>query len=252
MAFIEMRNIVKEFGSIQVLRGVDLSLEKGQVMSIIGPSGAGKSTFLRCLNHLETIQRGSICVNGRYIAKEEKGKTVYSSEQEIRDICFTMGMVFQSFNLFPHMTVLENIMAAPIYVKKIGKEEIYPKAKALLEKVGLWEKRTVYPGSLSGGQKQRVAIARALAINPEILLFDEPTSALDPELTGEVLKTIKQLADEDMTMIIVTHEMAFAKFVSDKVVFMVDGKIEEEGTSEQIFENPKSERTKAFLNHTLT
>ena len=161
-------------------------------------------------------------------------------------------MVFQSFNLFPHMTVLENIMAAPIYVKKIGKEEIYPKAKALLEKVGLWEKRTVYPGSLSGGQKQRVAIARALAMNPEILLFDEPTSALDPELTGEVLKTIKQLADEDMTMIIVTHEMAFAKFVSDKVVFMVDGKIEEEGTSEQIFENPKSERTKAFLNHTLT
>ena len=159
MAFIEMRNIVKEFGSIQVLRGVDLSLEKGQVMSIIGPSGAGKSTFLRCLNHLETIQRGSICVNGRYIAKEEKGKTVYSSEQEIRDICFTMGMVFQSFNLFPHMTVLENIMAAPIYVKKIGKEEIYPKAKALLEKVGLWEKRTVYPGSLSGGQKQRVALS---------------------------------------------------------------------------------------------
>ena len=169
----------------------------------------------------------------------------------MRKICLNMGMVFQSFNLFPHMTVLENIMAAPVYVKGMTREEILPVAQQLLEKVGLWNKRDFYPGNLSGGQKQRVAIARALAMNPEIMLFDEPTSALDPELTGEVLKTIKQLADEDMTMIIVTHEMAFARSVSDKVLFMVDGRIEEEGTSEQIFDHPQNERTKTFLQHIL-
>ena len=169
----------------------------------------------------------------------------------MRKICLNMGMVFQSFNVFPHMTVLENIMAAPVYVKGMTREEILPVAQQLLEKVGLWNKRDFYPGNLSGGQKQRVAIARALAMNPEIMLFDEPTSALDPELTGEVLKTIKQLADEDMTMIIVTHEMAFARSVSDKVLFMVDGRIEEEGTSEQIFDHPQNERTKTFLQHIL-
>ena len=169
----------------------------------------------------------------------------------MRKICLNMGMVFQSFNLFPHMTVLENIMAAPVYVKGMTREEILPVAQQLLEKVGLWNKRDFYPGNLSGGQKQRVAIARALAMNPEIMLFDDPTSALDPELTGEVLKTIKQLADEDMTMIIVTHEMAFARSVSDKVLFMVDGRIEEEGTSEQIFDHPQNERTKTFLQHIL-
>lgn len=252
MAFIEMKDIVKEYGSSVVLHGVSLSMEKGQVVSIIGPSGAGKSTFLRCLNHLEIIQKGSICVDGQYLARmDAEGNSVYAPEKEMRKICLNMGMVFQSFNLFPHMTVLENIMAAPVYVKGMTREEILPVAQQLLEKVGLWNKRDFYPGNLSGGQKQRVAIARALAMNPEIMLFDEPTSALDPELTGEVLKTIKQLADEDMTMIIVTHEMAFARSVSDKVLFMVDGRIEEEGTSEQIFDHPKNERTKTFLQHIL-
>ena len=252
MAFIEMKDIVKTYGSSVVLHGVSLSMEKGQVVSIIGPSGAGKSTFLRCLNHLEIIQKGSICINGQYLARmDAEGNSVYAPEKEMRKICLNMGMVFQSFNLFPHMTVLENIMAAPVYVKGMTREEILPVAQRLLEKVGLWNKRDFYPGNLSGGQKQRVAIARALAMNPEIMLFDEPTSALDPELTGEVLKTIKQLADEDMTMIIVTHEMAFARSVSDKVLFMVDGRIEEEGTSEQIFDHPKNERTKNFLQHIL-
>ena len=252
MAFIEMKDIVKTYGSSVVLHGVSLSLEKGQVVSIIGPSGAGKSTFLRCLNHLEIIQKGSICTNGQYLARmDAEGNSVYAPEKEMRKICLNMGMVFQSFNLFPHMTVLENIMAAPVYVKGMTREEILPVAQRLLEKVGLWNKRDFYPGNLSGGQKQRVAIARALAMNPEIMLFDEPTSAVDPELTGEVLKTIKQLADEDMTMIIVTHEMAFARSVSDKVLFMVDGRIEEEGTSEQIFDHPKNERTKTFLQHIL-
>lgn len=252
MAFIEMKDIVKTYGSSVVLHGVSLSMEKGQVVSIIGPSGAGKSTFLRCLNHLEIIQKGSICINGQYLARmDAEGNSVYAPEKEMRKICLNMGMVFQSFNLFPHMTVLENIMAAPAYVKGMTREEILPVAQRLLEKVGLWNKRDFYPGNLSGGQKQRVAIARALAMNPEIMLFDEPTSALDPELTGEVLKTIKQLADEDMTMIIVTHEMAFARSVSDKVLFMVDGRIEEEGTSEQIFDHPKNERTKTFLQHIL-
>ena len=252
MAFIEMKDIVKEYGSSVVIHGVSLSMEKGQVVSIIGPSGAGKSTFLRCLNHLEIIQKGSICVDGQYLARmDAEGNSVYAPEKEMRKICLNMGMVFQSFNLFPHMTVLENIMAAPVYVKGMTREEILPVAQQLLEKVGLWNKRDFYPGNLSGGQKQRVAIARALAMNPEIMLFDEPTSALDPELTGEVLKTIKQLADEDMTMIIVTHEMAFARSVSDKVLFMVDGRIEEEGTSEQIFDHPQNERTKTFLQHIL-
>lgn len=252
MAFIEMKDIVKTYGPSVVLHGVSLSMEKGQVVSIIGPSGAGKSTFLRCLNHLEIIQKGSICINGQYLARmDAEGNSVYAPEKEMRKICLNMGMVFQSFNLFPHMTVLENIMAAPVYVKGMTREEILPVAQRLLEKVGLWNKRDFYPGNLSGGQKQRVAIARALAMNPEIMLFDEPTSALDPELTGEVLKTIKQLADEDMTMIIVTHEMAFARSVSDKVLFMVDGRIEEEGTSEQIFDHPKNERTKTFLQHIL-
>lgn len=251
MSFIEMKNIRKDFGKNTILHGVDMNLEKGQVISIIGPSGAGKSTLLRCLNHLEIIQGGSICVDGEYLAKEENGKVVYAEDKEIRKIILRMGMVFQSFNLFPHMTVMENILAAPVYVKGKKREEIWPMAEALLEKVGLLNKKDVYPGRLSGGQKQRVAIARALAMNPDIMLFDEPTSALDPELTGEVLKTIQQLADENMTMAIVTHEMAFAKSVSDKILFMVDGKVEEEGTSEDIFENPQSERTKSFLQSIL-
>ena len=251
MSFIEMKDIVKVYGKLTILHKVNMSLEKGEVISIIGPSGAGKSTLLRCLNHLETIQGGSILVDGDYLAEEKNGEVIYANEVKSKEILGKMGIVFQSFNLFPHMTVLDNIMAAPIYVKGMKKEEVLPIAENLLDKVGLLNKKNMYPGSLSGGQKQRVAIARALAMNPEIMLFDEPTSALDPELTGEVLKTIQQLADENMTMVIVTHEMAFAKSVSDRILFMVDGKVEEEGTSEQVFEHPKSERTKAFLKSIL-
>lgn len=251
MSFIEMKDIVKVYGKLTILHKVNMSLEKGEVISIIGPSGAGKSTLLRCLNHLETIQGGSILVDGDYLAEEKNGEVIYANEVKSKEILGKMSMVFQSFNLFPHMTVLDNIMAAPIYVKGMKKEEVLPIAENLLDKVGLLNKKNMYPGSLSGGQKQRVAIARALAMNPEIMLFDEPTSALDPELTGEVLKTIQQLADENMTMVIVTHEMAFAKSVSDRILFMVDGKVEEEGTSEQVFEHPKSERTKAFLKSIL-
>ena len=251
MSFIEMKDIVKVYGKLTILHKVNMSLEKGEVISIIGPSGAGKSTLLHCLNHLETIQGGSILVDGDYLAEEKNGEVIYANEVKSKEILGKMGMVFQSFNLFPHMTVLDNIMAAPIYVKGMKKEEVLPIAENLLDKVGLLNKKNMYPGSLSGGQKQRVAIARALAMNPEIMLFDEPTSALDPELTGEVLKTIQQLADENMTMVIVTHEMAFAKSVSDRILFMVDGKVEEEGTSEQVFEHPKSERTKAFLKSIL-
>ena len=251
MSFIEMKDIVKVYGKLTILHKVNMSLEKGEVISIIGPSGAGKSTLLRCLNHLETIQGGSILVDGDYLAEEKNGEVIYANEVKSKEILGKMGMVFQSFNLFPHMRVLDNIMAAPIYVKGMKKEEVLPIAENLLDKVGLLNKKNMYPGSLSGGQKQRVAIARALAMNPEIMLFDEPTSALDPELTGEVLKTIQQLADENMTMVIVTHEMAFAKSVSDRILFMVDGKVEEEGTSEQVFEHPKSERTKAFLKSIL-
>ena len=251
MSFIEMKDIVKVYGKLTILHKVNMSLEKGEVISIIGPSGAGKSTLLRCLNHLETIQGGSILVDGDYLAEEKNGEVIYANEVKSKEILGKMGMVFQSFNLFPHMTVLDNIMAAPIYVKGMKKEEVLPIAENLLDKVGLLNKKNMYPGSLSGGQKQRVAIARALAMTPEIMLFDEPTSALDPELTGEVQKTIQQLADENMTMVIVTHEMAFAKSVSDRILFMVDGKVEEEGTSEQVFEHPKSERTKAFLKSIL-
>lgn len=251
MSFIEMRNIRKDYGKQTILHGVDLTLEKGEVISIIGPSGAGKSTLLRCLNHLEDIQGGSILVDGDYLAEEKNGKVSYATEEKMKTILAKMGMVFQSFNLFPHMTVLDNIMVAPIYVKGMKKEEILPVAEELLNKVGLLSKKDMYPGSLSGGQKQRVAIARALAMNPEIMLFDEPTSALDPELTGEVLKTIQQLADENMTMAIVTHEMAFAKSVSDRVLFMVDGRVEESGTASEVFDHPKGERTKAFLSSIL-
>lgn len=251
MSFIEMKDIRKDFGKLTILHGVNMNLEKGEVLSIIGPSGAGKSTLLRCLIHLETIQGGSIRVDGDTLAEEKNGTVVYADEKKQKEILGKMGMVFQSFNLFPHMTVIDNVMAAPIYVKGMKKEEILPVAEDLLNKVGLLNKKDVYPGSLSGGQKQRVAIARALAMNPEIMLFDEPTSALDPELTGEVLKTIQQLADENMTMAIVTHEMAFAKSVSDRVLFMVDGRVEEEGTSEDVFDHPQNERTKAFLKSIL-
>ena len=253
MAFIDMLHIEKSFGSVAVLQDVSLSMERGEVVSIIGPSGSGKSTFLRCLGQLESIQKGIIRVDGATLVDTpaNTGAAVYVGKEEQQQILLKMGMVFQSFNLFPHMTVLENIMVAPRMVKGMRDADILPMAQSLLEKVGLWDKRDVYPSTLSGGQKQRVAIARALAMKPEIMLFDEPTSALDPEFTSEVLRTIKELAEEDMTMIIVTHEMAFAREVADRVIFMADGKIQEEGTPEQVFGNPQNLRTQAFLNSML-
>ncbi|WP_127147510.1 amino acid ABC transporter ATP-binding protein [Veillonella sp. VA139] len=253
MAFIDMLHIEKSFGSVAVLQDVSLSMERGEVVSIIGPSGSGKSTFLRCLGQLETIQKGMIIVDGATLVDTptNTGAAVYVGKEEQQQILLKMGMVFQSFNLFPHMTVLENIMVAPRMVKGMKDADILPIAQSLLEKVGLWDKRDVYPSTLSGGQKQRVAIARALAMKPEIMLFDEPTSALDPEFTSEVLRTIKELAEEDMTMIIVTHEMAFAREVADRVIFMADGKIQEEGTPEKVFENPQNPRIQAFLNSML-
>ena len=252
MTFVNMERIEKRFNNQTVLRDVSLKMNRGEIVSIIGPSGSGKSTFLRCLGQLETIDGGSITVDGTVLASTDANGTVnYASQETQHDMLLRMGMVFQSFNLFPHMTVLDNIMIAPRMVKGMKDDEILPIAERLLNKVGLWEKRDMYPSRLSGGQQQRVAIARALAMNPEIMLFDEPTSALDPELTGEVLKTIKQLADDHMTMIIVTHEMNFAREVSDRVIFMADGVIQEEGTPEQIFNNPQNDRTKAFLENML-
>lgn len=253
MAFIDMLHIEKSYGSVAVLQDVSLSMERGEVVSIIGPSGSGKSTFLRCLGQLETIQKGTIIVDGETLVDTPAnvGEAVYVGKEEQQRILLKMGMVFQSFNLFPHMTVLENIMVAPRMVKGMKDADILPMAQSLLEKVGLWDKRDVYPSTLSGGQKQRVAIARALAMKPEIMLFDEPTSALDPEFTSEVLRTIKELAEEDMTMIIVTHEMAFAREVADRVIFMADGKIQEEGTPEEVFGNPQNPRTQGFLNSML-
>ena len=252
MTFVNMERIEKRFNNQTVLRDVSLKMNRGEIVSIIGPSGSGKSTFLRCLGQLETIDGGSITVDGTVLASTDANGTVnYASQETQHDLLLRMGMVFQSFNLFPHMTVLDNIMIAPRMVKGMKDEDILPIAEQLLKKVGLWEKRDMYPSRLSGGQQQRVAIARALAMNPEIMLFDEPTSALDPELTGEVLKTIKQLADDHMTMIIVTHEMNFAREVSDRVIFMADGVIQEEGTPEQIFNNPQNARTKAFLENML-
>ena len=247
MSFIEMRNIRKDFGKNTILHGVDMDLEKGKVISIIGPSGAGKSTLLRCLNHLELIQGGSICVEGEYLAQEKDGRVVYADDVTARRILLRMGMVFQSFNLFPHMTVLDNILAAPVYVKGMKREDVIPTADALLDKVGLLNKKDVYPGSLSGGQKQRVAIARALAMNPDIMLFDEPTSALDPEMINEVLDVMVGLANEGMTMMCVTHEMGFAKLVADRIIFMDKGLIEEDCSKTEFFGSPRGERAQQFL-----
>ena len=249
---ISAKDIHKAFGGNEVLRGVSLDLLRGEVVAVIGPSGSGKSTFLRCLNHLETIDSGSVTVEGEVLAQNDaSGKAQYVSEAQIRKIGRKMGMVFQSFNLFPHLTVLENIIEAPILVKKMKREAIVPKAEALLKKVGLLEKRDAYPNRLSGGQKQRVAIARALAMDPDIMLFDEPTSALDPELTGEVLRTMRELADEHMTMLVVTHEMGFAREVANRVIFMDGGNIVEQAESTAFFANPQHERTKAFLQNML-
>ena len=245
MAVLEVKNICKAFGKTEVLKGIDFSLEKGQVLSIIGSSGSGKTTLLRCLNSLEFADKGTITVNDTVIF--DGSRTTKRSDAELRERRLHFGLVFQSFNLFPQYTVLENITLAPNLLKKDTPENNKEKALKLLDEVGLSEKANNYPCELSGGQQQRVAIARALAMDPEILCFDDPTSALDPELTGEVLKVIRSLADGHMTMIVVTHEMGFAKDVSDTVIFMDDGVIAEQGTPDEIFGNPKTERLKAFL-----
>ena len=242
MAVLEVKNLTKRFGDLEVLKGVSFSLERGQVLALIGSSGGGKSTLLRCLNFLETPDSGEILVNG---------KTLLSgSEEEIRKNRLHFGLVFQNFNLFPQYTVLENVTLAPNLLKLDTPETNTEKAKNLLEQVGLTQKADAYPYQLSGGQQQRTAIARALALNPEILCFDEPTSALDPELTGEVLRVIRELKDQDHTMIVVTHEMGFAKSVADVVIYMADGVIEEMGTPQEVFDNPKSEKTRAFVRGT--
>ena len=251
MSFIEMKDIVKIYGKLTILHKVNMSLEKGEVISIIGPSGAGKSTLLRCLNHLETIQGGSILVDGDYLAEEKNGEVVYAPEAKAKEILGKMGMVFQHFNLFPHKTVLQNITMAPLALKKKTPEEAQKQAMELLERIGLADKAGEYPNMLSGGQKQRIAIVRALAMDPEVMLFDEPTSALDPEMVGEVLDLMRSLAKEGMTMAVVTHEMGFAREVADRVVFMAEGKILEEGSPAELFDSPKDPRLQDFLSKVL-
>ena len=249
---LRAQDVHKRFGPVEVLKGVSLDIEKGEVVAVIGPSGSGKSTFLRCLNHLETVNRGRIEIEGEtLVTSDANGVPHYVPDADIRRICGKMGMVFQHFNLFPHLTVLQNIIEAPITVKGLARELIVPKAEALLRKVGLFDKRDSYPSRLSGGQKQRVAIARALAMEPDIMLFDEPTSALDPELTGEVLRTMRELAEEHMTMLVVTHEMAFAREVASRVVFMDAGEILESRPSRELFAAPEHPRTRAFLENML-
>ncbi|MDQ7988930.1 MAG: amino acid ABC transporter ATP-binding protein [Candidatus Dactylopiibacterium sp.] len=249
---IQAHGLHKRFGANEVLRGVSLEMRRGEVIAMIGPSGSGKSTFLRCLNHLETIDAGRIVIEGEVLATTEPGGPCrYAPDAEVRRLCRRMGMVFQHFNLFPHMTVLQNIIEAPMTVKGMKRDEIVPRAEILLEKVGLSAKRDAYPGRLSGGQKQRVAIARALAMEPDIMLFDEPTSALDPELTGEVLRTMRELAEEHMTMLVVTHEMGFAREVASRVIFMDHGSIVEERPAADFFANPQHPRSRAFLDNML-
>ena len=245
MKALEVTNIKKSFGKTEVLKGISFSLEKGQVLAIIGSSGSGKTTLLRCLNFLETPDTGSITVGGKVLYNSEDAATL--SDEAIRQNRLHFGLVFQNFNLFPQYTALENVTLAPTLLKKGTPAQIMENSKSLLKRVGLAEKMGNYPYQLSGGQQQRVAIARALALDPEVLCFDEPTSALDPELTGEVLRVIRGLKNGNNTMIVVTHEMDFAKHVADVVIYMADGVIEEIGTPEQIFENPQSEKTRAFL-----
>lgn len=256
MNLMEMKHVKKSFNGLQVIKDISLSVGEGEILTIIGPSGSGKSTLLRCATLLETMDSGSLSYLGEKAAWTEgtvsgtgndaAGKIVYAAKPELRKIQQNFGLVFQNFNLFPHFTVLKNIMDAPVSVQKRNKNEVYQEATELLRKMGLEDKADAYPYQLSGGQCQRVAIARALALNPKILFFDEPTSALDPELTGEVLKVIKSLADLHIAMVIVTHEMAFARDISHRVVFMADGVIVEEGTPEQVFAS-SNERTKNFL-----
>ncbi|AKE39059.1 ABC-type polar amino acid transport system, ATPase component [Corynebacterium camporealensis] len=245
---ISAQNVHKSFGRLEVLKGIDLEVAPGEVTCLLGPSGSGKSTFLRCVNHLETINAGRIYVDGTLIGYEEKNGTLYEiTEKQAAQQRSDIGMVFQSFNLFSHRTVLENIIEAPIQVKKVPADKAKKKAMELLEQVGLAHKADAYPVQLSGGQQQRVAIARAVAMEPKLMLFDEPTSALDPELVGEVLRVMKQLAADGMTMLVVTHEMGFAREVADKIVFMDGGQIVEVGTPEEVLENPQHQRTQDFL-----
>lgn len=242
MSIVEFKNVVKRFGSSTVLNGVDLTIEKGEVVVVVGPSGSGKSTFLRCINVLETIEGGDITVNGL---------SVRGSGAEVRELRREAGMVFQQFNLFPQLTALENVMFGPVHTRGTHRAQAREQAEALLRKVGLGEKMHNYPGQLSGGQQQRVAIARALAIKPRLMLFDEPTSALDPELVGEVLGVMKNLAKDGMTMVVVTHEMGFAREVADRLVFMDAGVVVEAGEPRELLANPRHDRTKAFLSKLL-
>jgi polar amino acid transport system ATP-binding protein len=249
---VKAEMVCKDFGALKVLKGVTLEVAKGQVLVLVGPSGSGKSTFLRCINHLEEVTAGRLYVDGDLIGYRERGDKLHEmpprdAAKQRRDI----GMVFQHFNLFPHRTVLENVIEAPIHVKKVKKSEAVTRANDLLEQVGLSAKADAYPAQLSGGQAQRVAIARALAMSPKLMLFDEPTSALDPELVGEVLGVMKKLASEGMTMLVVTHEMGFAREVADKLVFMDGGVIVETGPPRDVLSNPQEERTKAFLSKVM-
>ncbi|MGL5407092.1 MAG: amino acid ABC transporter ATP-binding protein [Propionibacteriaceae bacterium] len=249
---VQARAVTKKFGSLEVLKGIDMEIHAGEVAVLVGPSGSGKSTFLRCINHLERISSGTLRVRGQLVGyREADGKIYELSEKEIAVQRAGIGMVFQRFNLFPHLTVLQNIMEAPIRVAKIPSDQAEGEARELLIRVGLPDKADVYPNQLSGGQQQRVAIARALAMKPELMLFDEPTSALDPELVGEVLAVMKDLADDGMTMVVVTHEMAFAKEVADTVYFLADGVIAESGSPSQVLENPQEARTREFLARVL-
>lgn len=246
MKLLELNHVEKSFGGAAVLKDISLSVEEGEILSIIGPSGSGKSTLLRCATMLETMDSGEVIYLGKRAVRAENGRSEWASKRELREIQSQYGLVFQNFNLFPHYSVLKNIADAPIHVQKRNRDEVYEEARELLKKMGLEDKEDAYPCQLSGGQCQRVAIARALALKPKILFFDEPTSALDPELTGEVLRVIKSLAELDIAMVIVTHEMAFAREISDRVIFMAGGVIVEEGTPEQVFDSG-NERTKSFL-----
>jgi polar amino acid transport system ATP-binding protein len=249
---LEVRGVTKAFGERQVLRGVDLTVMPGEVACVIGPSGSGKSTFLRCINHLESIDAGTMTVDGERIGYRRRGDKLHElRESEVARQRRDIGMVFQRFNLFPHMTALENITEAPLRVRGMPEDEAREMGLALLERVGLSAKADVYPGRLSGGQQQRVAIARALAMKPALMLFDEPTSALDPEMIGEVLDVMKELAREGMTMVVVSHEMGLAREVADRVIFIDDGQVVEEGIPDTLFANPQHERTQAFLSKIL-
>ena len=244
---MEINHCRKQFGGLEVLKDLSISVEEGQVLSIIGPSGSGKSTLLRCATLLETMDGGDLIYLGQYAARDQNGKAVYASREELQKIRGAFGLVFQNFNLFPHYSVLKNVMEAPILVQKRNAKEVQEEAMNLLDQMGLADRADAYPYQLSGGQQQRVSIARALAMNPKILYFDEPTSALDPELTGEILRVIRRLAEKKMTMVIVTHEMMFARDVSDWVVFMNDGVIVEQGDPREVIDHPVHERTIQFL-----